>query len=142
MSVSSPPRFASSLNALVQQPDCIQTDSWFLVEEIKVLIPRSTEKANYLRGYDIGSTQSRCVLCVISIMNTDPEPVFKKEKLCKTMNLWLSMKEVKSTEDTSHPRISLHLLFMTTIFLSFKLKPQDNRIQKMKPGTVTYYPYP
>ena len=55
------------------------TDSLF-PEEIKVLISRSVKmrgSANYLKGCD---PQSRYILCVISIVNTDLAPVCKPEK--------------------------------------------------------------
>lgn len=115
MSVSRPPRFASPLNTFGSVMQLHLDYSWFPVEKIKVLIRSPTENANYLRGYNTGSTQNRCVLCGTSIMSTDPVPVCKRKKVCKTVSLWLSMKEVKSTEDSSHPRISLYPLFMRYI---------------------------
>lgn len=134
--------FASSLNGLGSVTQLHL--HWFLVSSRrdKILICRPTPNANYLRGYDTGNTQSRCVLCGISIMNKNPVPVCKREKVCKTVSLWQRKKEVKSREDTFHPRISLHPLFMRNTLPSFKLRPQANRMQEMKPGTLTSYPDP
>lgn len=58
------------------------TDSLF-PEEIRVLSSRSVKmrgSANYLKGCDPGNTQSRYILCVISIVNTDLAPVCNAEK--------------------------------------------------------------
>lgn len=83
ISVPRASRYVSCLSDIGPKNQLLLTDSLF-PEEIRVLISRSIKKmresANYLKGCDPGNPQSRYILCVINILNTDLAPVFKAEK--------------------------------------------------------------
>lgn len=75
-------RYVSPVSDIGPMKQLLLTDSLF-PEEIRVLSSRSVKmrgSANYLKGCDPGNPQSRYILCVISIVNTDLAPVCKAEK--------------------------------------------------------------
>lgn len=82
VSIPKASRYVRPLSDIGPRNQLLLTDSLF-PEEIRVLISRSVKmrgSANYLKECDPGNPQSRYILCVISIVNTDLAPVYKAEK--------------------------------------------------------------
>lgn len=119
--------------------------NWFLVSrEMRVLISRSVRWEGVLitwKDVTLG-THRADVFYVSSVLWTQTLHQCAKLRNSLSLWLWLSRKEVKDTENTSQPMISLYPLFMRNIPPSFKLKLQANSTWEMKPGTLVSYLHP